>query len=191
MGRLIVSADVTVDLVMDPIEGWFDANIEDPDGIAQLRGADALVLGRKTYEGLAEYWPDAAGGYAELINPMPKYVASRTLHGPLTWNSQLLGSDLATEVAALKADCSGDVIVYGCGALAYDLTEYGLVDEVRFWLYPWVWGDGVRPFAAGSPPVRMQLISATPYTSGIVRLAYQPLTNGETGPSAGATRTQT
>ena len=181
MGRLIVSADVTVDLVMDPIEGWFDPDIEDPDGIAQLRAADALILGRKTYEGLAEYWPDAAGGYAELINPMPKYVASRTLKEPLTWNSQLLGADLAAEVEVLKARYSGDVIVYGCGELAYDLTRLGLVDEVRFWLYPWIWGDGVRPFEAGSPPVQLQLISATPYTSGVVRLAYQPLTDGGTG----------
>ncbi|OBI88652.1 dihydrofolate reductase family protein [Mycobacterium sp. 1245805.9] len=175
MGRLIVSACTTVDLVIDPLEGWFEPD-GDSDGIAQLRAADALVLGRKTYEGLSEFWPDSSGGYAELINPMPKYVASRTLSGPLKWNSQLLGTELAADVRAAKARHSGDLIVYGCGELAYDLARLGLVDEVRFWVFPWVWGEGTRAFQEGSPPVRMQLLSTVTYPSGVVRLAYQPLT---------------
>src|SRR4051812_43431355 len=89
MGRLIVSAQMTVDCVMDPMEEWFDATREEGDGVAQLRAADALILGRKTYEGLAEYWPKSDDAYAQLINPMPKFVASRTINEPLTWNSQL------------------------------------------------------------------------------------------------------
>jgi dihydrofolate reductase len=174
MGRLIVSACTTLDLVIDPLEGWFEPD-EDPDGIAQLRAADALILGRKTYEGLAKFWPDSSGGYADLINPMPKYVASRTLSEPLMWNSQLLGADLAADVRGAKARHSGDLIVYGCGELAYDLARLGLVDEVRFWVFPWVWGEGTRAFQEGSLPVRMQLLSTVTYPSGVVRLAYQPL----------------
>ena len=174
MGRLIVSAQTTVDCVMDPIEGWFDATLEKGDGVAQLRAADALILGRQTYEQLAEYGPKSNDAYAKLINPMPKYVASRTIKEPLVWNSQLLGPDLAKDVAALKDRLSGDVILYGCGELANDLARYGLVDEVRFWLHPYVWGDGVRPFHAGELPIRLRLISATTYASGIVRLTYQP-----------------
>ena len=175
MGRLIVSAQMTMDSVMDHMEGWFDPESEDPDGIAQLRAADALVLGRETYEGLAAYWPNQDGGYAELVNPIPKYVASRTFTGKLTWNSQLLGADLAEEVEALKSRYSGDLISYGCGELANYLARCGLVDEVTFWLHPVVWGDGVRPFHAGQLPVRLQLLSATTYTSGVVKLSYQPV----------------
>ena len=79
MGRLIVSAQMTVDCVMDPIEEWLDSTLEEGDGVAQLRAADALILGRKTYQALAEYWPKSNDAYAQLINPMTKYVASRTI----------------------------------------------------------------------------------------------------------------
>lgn len=175
MSRLIVSAQTTLDLVMDPMEGWFDPEVEEGDNVAQLRGAEALLLGRKTYEGLAEYWPKSDDAYAQLINPMTKYVASRTLSEPLMWNAQLLGPDLADEVAALKGRLSGDLILYGCGELASSLARQGLVDEVRFWLHPYVWGDGVRPFQAGELPMKMRLLSATPYASGFVKLTYQPV----------------
>ena len=174
MGRLIVSAQMTVDCVMDPMEEWFDATREEGDGVAQLRAADALILGRKTYEALAEYWPKSDDAYAQLINPMPKFVASRTINEPLTWNSQLLGADLAKEVGTLKSRFSGDLILYGCGELANYLARQNLVDEVRLWLHPYIWGDGVRPFDAGELPIRLRLLSTTTYTSGMVRLTYQP-----------------
>jgi len=96
--------------------------------------------------------------YAQLINPMTKYVASRTISEPLTWNSHLLEPDLAKGVAALKDRLSGDLIVYGCGQLANDLARSGLVDEVRFWLHPYVWGAEVRPFQPGELPVRAFVI---------------------------------
>jgi len=79
MGRLIVSAQMTVDCVMDPIEEWFDATLEEGDGVAQLRAADALILGRKTYQELAEYWPKSTDAYAQLINPRPNMLR----HGQL------------------------------------------------------------------------------------------------------------
>ena len=176
MGRLIVSVQMTMDGVMDQLEGWFDEQGEvEQHGVEELRAADAVLLGRETYEQLSTFWPSAEGPYAGLINAKPKYVASTTLTGPLTWNAQLLGSDTAEAVAALKADHEGSVISYGCGALANFLARRGLVDEVRFWLYPVVWGDGIRPFHAGQLPIRMRLIAATPYSSGVVRLSYQPL----------------
>ena len=108
MCRMIVSAQVTVDGVIDPLEGWFDPEDESAQyGLEQLRAADAVVLGRETYEFLSEFWPPAEGPYAELINPIPKYVASRTLREPLTWNARLLGGDPAEAVAALKAEIAG------------------------------------------------------------------------------------
>jgi dihydrofolate reductase len=88
MGRLIVSAQMTMDSVMDQLDGWFDAEREsEQHGVEELRAADALVLGRETYEGLAAFWPTQEGAYAELVNPIPKYVASRTIQEPLSWNS--------------------------------------------------------------------------------------------------------
>ncbi len=179
IGKLIVSAQMTMDSVMDQLEGWFDAGLKsEQDGIEQLRAADALILGRKTYEGFAAYWPSQEGTYAELVNPMPKYVASRTITGSLTWNSQLLGADPAAQVGTLKEQYGGDLVSYGCGELANYLAWRGLVDEVTFWLHPVVWGDGVRTFHPGRLPIRLRLISATTYTSGVVKLSYQPLGAG-------------
>jgi dihydrofolate reductase len=176
MGRLIVSAQMTMDSVMDQLEGWFEPKSEsEAHALEQLRAADALILGRETYEGLSTFWPKQEGEWAELVNPIPKFVASRTLSEPLAWNARLLGPDTAEAVAALKAEHSGTLLSYGCGALANHLARRGLVDEVRFWLHPVVWGDGVRPFHAGELPIRMRLISATPYASGVVRLSYEPL----------------
>lgn len=176
MGRLIVSAQMTMDCVMDQLEGWFDEQGDvEQHGVEELRAADAVLLGRETYEHLSKAWPSGAGPYAELINAMPKYVASTTLTGPLTWNARLLGPDTADAVAALKAEHAGSLISYGCGALANFLARRGLVDEVRFWLHPVVWGDGTRPFRPGRLPIRMRLITATPYGSGVVKLSYQPL----------------
>jgi dihydrofolate reductase len=179
MGRLIVSVQTSMDFVMDQQEGWFDENGEsEQDGVEELRAADAVILGRKTYETFSGFWPSQSGTYAELVNPLPKYVASRTLTDPLNWNSQLIGPDLADQVAALKKQYAGSLISYGCGELANYLARQGLVDEVRFWLSPVVWGDGVRPFHAGELPLRMRLLSATPYVTGVVKLTYQPLGEG-------------
>lgn len=149
MGRLIVSAQMTMDCVMDQIEGWYDERGDvEQHGVEELRAADAVLLGREAYQTLSKVWPETSGPYAELINPMRKYVASRTLTGPLTWNAQLLGPDTVAAVAALKEQHAGSLISYGCGALANSLARNGLVDEVRFWLHPVVFGDGVRPFHA-------------------------------------------
>ncbi len=176
MGRLIVSAQTTVDSVMDQLEGWFDPGSASAQfGLEQLVAADALVLGRETYEFLSGYWPSADGPYAELINPIPKHVASRTLQEPLRWNARLLDGDAVEAVAALKAQVPGQLLSYGCGELANDLARRGLVDEVRLWLHPVVWGDGIRAFHAGALPVHMRLIGVRTFPSGVVQLSYQPL----------------
>lgn len=175
MGRLIVSAQMTMDAVLDQIEGWFDPGSESEiDGVEELRAADALVLGRETYEFFSGFWPGQEGAYAELVNPLPKFVASRTLSGPLGWNARLMGPDVGAEVAALKEQHPGLLVSYGCGELANHLARLGLVDEVRLRLYPVVWGDGVRAFHAGELPLRMRLIGAKTFASGVVTLSYEP-----------------
>lgn len=176
MGRLIVSVHTTLDGVMDQQEKWFQEEGDlQAHGIEELEAADAVLLGRETYQALSAFWPSASGRYADLVNPIPKYVASRTLSGPLEWNAELLGADTAAAVAAVKEKHEGSLISYGCGALATYLAHQGLVDEVRVWLHPVVWGEGVRSFHAGELPLRLRLITASPYDSGVVRLSYAPV----------------
>ena len=175
MGRLIVSAQMTMDSVMDQVEGWFDPDSESEiDGMEELAAADALVLGRETYEHFVSHWPNQEGAYADLVNPIPKHVASTTLQEPLEWNASLLGSEVAAEVAALKSQYDGQLVSYGCGQLANFLAREGLVDEVRLRVHPIAWGDGVRPFHAGELPIKLRLIGAKTYTSGVVALSYEP-----------------
>ena len=177
MGKLIVSAQMTIDGVIDQSERWFISDGEhEAYGFDQLRAADALVLGRDTYQGLANVWPTMHDpeGFADRMNSIPKYVASRTLQEPLKWNANLIEGDLADAVSRLKREHGGNLLSYGCGSLARDLIGYGLVDEVRFFVHPVVFGDGVRPFHAGQP-VPLELISTTMFRSGISLNCYRPI----------------
>jgi dihydrofolate reductase len=182
MGRLVVNNAMTVN-------GAFEAPVPEPDGwlvldpdsnnmsLEQFLVADAMVLGRRTYEGLAAVWPQLTddptlGLFADRLNSMPKYVASRTLREPLAWNATLLEGDLAESVRALK-DRHGLLIVSGAGGLAHALTTEGLVDEFWFWVSPYLWHAGPRIFD-GVGPVRLELIGSTTFPSGVLRLSYRP-----------------
>ena len=160
-------------------EGWL---VLDPDSnqvsLEQFFAADAMVLGRKTYEGLAAVWPtlvDAPGlgAFADQMNSMPKYVASRTLRPPLEWNATLLEGDLAESVTALKENHDRTLVAVGAGELSQALISLGLVDEFWFWVSPSVWPTGPRIFD-GVGPVRLELIGSTTFGSGVVRMAYRP-----------------
>ena len=172
MGKLIVMNQITVNgafespspdewLVLD--EDSADASLE------QLLLADAMVLGRKTYEGLAAVWPQLADDpamarFADRINSMPKCVASRTLTEPLEWNAGLIDGELTQAVPVLKSEHRGNLIASGCGELAHTLTRHGLVDEFWFWLNPFIWATGPRIFDDVGP-VRLELVASTPYRS--------------------------
>jgi dihydrofolate reductase len=176
VGKLIVSTHMTVDGVIDSTDQWFTPDGETERlGFDQLVAADALLLGRKTYEGLAGVWPTITdtSGFADRMNSLPKFVASRTLEGPLEWNATLITGDLAEGVSSLKQEHDGNLLVYGCGALAYQLARHGLVDEIRFWVHPMVWGSGIRPFHGGEP-VPLCLTDTTIFRSGVALLCYQP-----------------
>jgi dihydrofolate reductase len=189
MGRLVVSNAMTVN-------GAFEAPLPEPDGwlvldadsnqvaLEQFLVADAMVLGRKTYEGLAAVWPRLAddptmGVFAARLNSMPKYVASRTLREPLEWNATLLEGDLGEGVTAIK-ERHGLLVVSGAGELADNLTTRGLVDEFWFWVSPSLWPAGPRIFD-GVGPVRLELIGSTTFGSGVVRLAYRPAPDRQDG----------
>jgi dihydrofolate reductase len=189
MGRLVINNAMAVN-------GAFEAPSPEPDGwlvldpdsnnvsLEQFLVADAMVLGRKTYQGLAGVWPTLAddpalGTFADRLNSMPKYVASRSLQEPLEWNATLLKGDLAESVPALKAQ-HGLLVVSGAGELAHALTNQGLVDEFWFWVSPYLWPAGPRIFD-GAGPVRLELIGSTTFASGVVRLAYRPAPNQQEG----------
>ena len=191
MARLVINNAMTVNGAFEAPspEEWLAL---DPDSnnvsLEQFLLADAMVLGRKTYEGLAAVWPQLVddptlGLFANRLNSMPKYVASRTLHGPLPWNATLLEGDLAASVMALKDRHDGTLIVSGAGELARELTTQGLVDEFWFWVSPYLWQTGPRIFD-GVGPVRLELIGSTTFPSGVLRLAYRPAPNQEDEPPA-------
>lgn len=177
MGKLIISTHITVDGVVGPSVEWATFT---PEGeqykFEQLLAADAFLLGRKVYEGLSSFWPTATDdtGFADRVNELPKYVGSRTLTGPLTWNSTLLDGDLGDAVAALKKRHRGNLIGFGCGEFAYELAARGLVDEVHFWVQPVVWGEGERAF--GGRTVRMERLATTTFDGGTTFISYRPLT---------------
>jgi dihydrofolate reductase len=181
MGRLVINNAMTVNGAFEAPspEEWL---VLDPDSntvsLEQFLVADAMVLGRKTYEGLAAVWPQLVddptlGLFADRLNSMPKYVASRTLQAPLTWNATLLRGDLAQSVTAVKERHDGTLIVSGAGELAHALTSEGLVDEFWFWVSPYLWATGPRIFD-GAGPLRLELIGSTTFPSGVLRLAYRP-----------------
>jgi len=173
VSRLINTTTMTVDGVTDVGEWYVSGGGHDRAGRDQFAGAAGMVLGRKTYEGLAAFWTQETGEWADLLNPLPKFVASRTLEAPLDWNATLLEGDAAEGVSQLKDEHDGDLLLIGCGELARHLLAHGLVDELRFWLHPAVWGEGTRPYEGAT--VRMRLLDSRSYDSGVALLRYQPL----------------
>jgi dihydrofolate reductase len=190
MGQLIVTEFVTLDGVAQapggPDEdrdggfahGGWQAQFRDPaaGGVVyeQARSMDALLLGRRTYEIFAGYWPDAPEEipFTGLLNGAPKYIASRTLAGPLAWQgSTLLTGDLAQSITALK-DRYDEIHVIGSLDLVQSLLRFGLVDRLTLWMYPLLLGGGKRLFGEGTVPAALRLTDSVTYPSGTLHLTY-------------------
>jgi len=175
MGKLIATTQATLDGVIDPVGEWVQ-----PDGdhgtysFERQSKSSGLVLGRKTYEGLAQYWPNQSGGWADMVNQLPKYVGSTTLSGPLEWNATSLDGDLEESIPALKNEVPGDLFMHGSGEFAYALAEKGLVDEFEIYLNPLVWGQGNVHVLGDRGTIRMELADVKRFESGVVLLTYRP-----------------
>ena len=187
MGRLILNNAITVNGAFEAPEptprGWF---VLDPDStqasLEKWEAAEAMVIGRKTYEGLAAIWPQLATvpgyeAFARRMNSMPKYVASRTLKGPLAWEATLLQGELAESVRHIKEKHQGSLIVTGAGELARDLIAQNLVDEFWFTVNPFLWSRAPRIFD-DLGPIPLQLISTQAFAGGVVQLCYRRAPEG-------------
>ena len=142
----------------------------------RARTMDALLIGRKTYEIFAAYWPSAPVEipFTGLLNEVPKYVASRTLDGPLAWDgSTLLDGDLAESIAHLKSS-HREIHVIGSLDLVQSLLRLGVVDRLELWVYPLLLGSGKRVFAGGTVPTALRLTESVTYPSGSLHLTYEP-----------------
>ena len=175
MGKLAVSEFITVDGVAeDPggeafeRGGWafqFDRGADgDKFKLDEVVEAEALLLGRRTYEGFARAWPKMKDevGFAEKMNSMPKYVVSRSLRDPEWANTTVLDGDAVGAVRSLKGEIGGELLVNGSMSLAQTLFEHGLVDEVRLMVFPVVLGAGKRLFGDTTKPLALRRVESRP-----------------------------
>jgi dihydrofolate reductase len=186
MSKLVVTEFLTLDGVMeDPggaegfDRGGWSFKFPDPEGMKfkldeQLE-ADAMLLGRVTYEGFAEAWPSRTdeAGFADKMNSMPKYVVSTTLTEADWTNSTVISGDLATEVAKLKQRHEV-VLVAGSRRLVHSLMRDDLVDEYRLMLFPVVLGAGKRLFPEATATALLDLVDSKALESGGLILTYRP-----------------
>ncbi|TYB52989.1 hypothetical protein FXF51_50340 [Nonomuraea sp. PA05] len=175
MRKLVESTFVTLDGVISDPHVWGQPYWdEEHNGYSAklLFGADALLLGRETYEGFAGAWAGRSGDeYTDRINGLPKYVASTTLKEATAWNGNLIEGDVAAAVAALKQQEGQSILKYGTGALDRTLIENKLIDELHLWMFPVVAGGGVR-LLDGLDLTHFDLLETTRFKSGIIVLTY-------------------
>lgn len=177
MRKVVISEFVSLDGVIEN-PAWtfrFMSPEREQFKLDELRAADALLLGRVTYEGFAKAWPKMAaqtGEYGERMNGYPKYVASTTLD-TTEWNASVLKGDVVGELRALKERPGGDILVFGSGKLSESLIREGLIDEYRLMVFPVVLGKGQKLFTEGLVAT-LDLIAATPLPGGVVVLTYRP-----------------
>ncbi len=159
--------------------GWTFEIDRGPEGdkfkLDELIEAEAQLLGRRTYEGFAAAWPkmEDEAGFAEKMNSMPKYVVSSTLEEAKWNNTTILSGDVAEEVAQLKDEVDGVILIAGSAQLVQTLIEHDLVDELRLMVFPVVLGSGKRLFGKTTEKKPLKLTGSTTVGDGIVILTYE------------------
>ena len=191
MGRIIVSENISLDGVIEDPRGeeglgrgdWF-AWISEKDReqwaqvlIAEVLAAEALLLGRRTYEYFAARYPSRSGELADRLNSIPKYVVSATLQDPQWTNSAVLKGHVVNEVSTLKQTANGEIVVYASGQLAHALIEHDLVDELRLMTFPFVVGAGERLYSDTSSVKPMHLVDSRTIGDGLALLTYHSVRN--------------
>jgi dihydrofolate reductase len=185
MGRIVVSDNVSLDgVVQDPagdegfrVGGWVGLIKDRPEltklALDEALGAEALLLGRRSYEWFAARWPSRSGELADRLNSLPKYVVSSTLENPEWNNSTVLNADAVDEVLRLKRELKGEIVVPASFQLVHTLMQHDLVDELRLKVFPVVLGAGERLFGETSDKRAMRLIDTRTVEGDVVFLTYQ------------------
>jgi dihydrofolate reductase len=187
MGRIVVSVNMSLDGVFqDPTGeegfkhgGWF-VQISDKDregwtkvAFEEALSAEALLLGRRSYEFLAARWPSRSGEFADRLNSLPKYIVSSTVVDPDWNNSTVLKGEVVSDVAKLKQELNGEIVVPASRQLVRTLMEHDLVDELRLMLFPVVLGAGERFFGETSDTKPMRLVDTRTVGDGLAFLTYE------------------
>jgi dihydrofolate reductase len=185
MGKIVVSENVTLDgVIQDPAgdegfrAGGWAGLIKDSPQLGKLAldeavDAEALLLGRRSYEWFAARWPSRRGELAGRLNGLPKYVVSSTLRHPAWNNSTVLPGDVLNEVSKLKQELSGKILVPASFQLVHTLIEHDLVDELRLKIFPVVLGAGERLFRGASDKKPMRLTGARTVEGDVAILTYE------------------
>ena len=181
MSRIVLTEFMSLDGVIEDPRWTFQFD-RGPDGdkfkFDELFASDALLLGRVTYQGFAQAWPSmGTDEFGKRMNDIPKYVVSSTLtDAEANWGSTtVLRGDVPAEIARLKAEPGGDLLVEGSCQLAHTLIENNLVDDYRLMVFPIVLGAGKRLFpAAMTEPAKLTLTDVKPDRDGVMLLTYQP-----------------
>jgi dihydrofolate reductase len=186
MGKIVVTEFVSLDGVMQAPgggeeykhAGWtFEIERGDEGEAFKLEetmAAEALLLGRLTYEGFAGAWPSMKNAFADKLNGMPKYVVSSTIEDPTWTNTTVLAGDVVDEVTALRDSLDGEIVVHGSAQLVQSLIEHELVDELRLMVFPVVLGCGKRLFGETSDKHRLTLTDSKIVGDGVAILVYTP-----------------
>jgi dihydrofolate reductase len=186
MGRIVVTEFVSLDgVIEDPggaedfkYGGWsfeFSRGEEgDKFKLEEALGTEALLLGRVTYDGFADAWPQREGEFAEKFNSMPKYVVGTKANAARWTNTSVLEGDPVQAARRLREERTGDIVVHGSAQLAQTLFEHDLVDELRLMVFPVVLGDGKRLFDETSDKKTLRLIDSSVVGDGVAILVYEP-----------------
>jgi dihydrofolate reductase len=185
MGKIVVSNNVSLDgVIQDPAGdegfrhgGWVGLIKDRPElnklALDEAMGAEALLLGRRSYEWFGARWPSRSGELADRLNGLPKYVVASTLEDPEWNNSTVLRGDVVNEVSKLKQELNGEIVVPASFQLVRTLIEHDLVDELRLKIFPVVLGAGERLFGETSDKRPMRLVATQTVEGDIAFLRYE------------------
>jgi dihydrofolate reductase len=180
MRKLVITQNITLDGSIEMLDDWFDPQLQDEDLLEESHRrdsqADALLVGRQTFEDFRGYWPNQADdttGVTAYLNRVAKYVVSSTMNDPQWENSTVLTGDAAELATALKAQPGKDIVLTGSISLAHALIAASVVDEYRLFVYPAVQGRGRRLFPDGTSISSLTLVEPPKcFRSGITLLRY-------------------
>jgi dihydrofolate reductase len=186
--KVIASEFVSLDGVMEAPDRWHFPYFNDEMGEAvgaEMGQADAMLLGRVTYQEFASYWPTSTDEpFASHLNNTPKYVVSRALEEPLEWqNSTLINENVAEEISRLKQRPGKNISIVGSATLVRSLLADDLLDELRLMVHPIVVGNGKRLFEDGGDQKALELVDSKTFATGVLYLTYRPARReeGESG----------